>query len=101
MNPNKLNQLLELAKNEEINTKCLDYKTRCLMNNISHEYISYKSAMITAVGLFAIISILSSYNIQNKQQIALKALEENRSTIVGTEYIYDTILASYQSYNEE
>lgn len=98
MNPNKLDELLTIAKNENINTFSIDCKVKCLKKNSHRHYISPKASFATVLGLFAIVSILSSYNAHNQkqQQIALQQIQEQRSTTMHTEYIYDTVLASYQ-----
>lgn len=105
MSHNKLDSLLELAKNEKIDSVSIDFKTRCLIQNVVHprHYVSHKFGMMTALGLFTVISLFGSFNLYNHQQeqLAIAEMEEQYSNIMDVDYLYDTMHASYQPQNYE
>ncbi|MGL5955694.1 MAG: hypothetical protein ACRC0X_03710 [Brevinema sp.] len=102
MNQTKLDDLLTLVKNESIDTKTIDFKTRCLIHNIPRFHVTPKLSFVTALVLFAFVSALGSYGVyQRQQQIAMDQLKKERANVVDSEYLYTTLISSYESMLEE
>ncbi|MGL4677487.1 MAG: hypothetical protein ACRCWI_07455 [Brevinema sp.] len=99
MNQNKLDDLLTLVKNESIDIKTIDYKTKCLIHNIPKHFITPKASFITALALLVFVSILGYYQSyqQQQNQIAMDQLKQERATVVDSEYLYTTLVSSYET----
>ncbi len=95
---NKLDLLLTSIKEENIDIVSLDFKTKRLIQATPHHYTVPKFSMITALSLFAMVSILGSYNIYNthQQQLALEKIQQERANFSNSEYMYATIVSSYE-----
>lgn len=97
MNQNNLDRLLQTVKNESINFDAIDSKTQRLIHYTPRLYIAPKASFITAAVLFAIVSLLGSYNFYQQKQYmaALEQLEQERASVLSTEYFYSTIASAY------
>ena len=94
----KLDQLLNSMKNESINFDSIDSKTEFLINKTPSYYVSPKMPLMTAMVLLFVASTLGSFVVynNNQQMLALQQLEQERSEVLNSNYIYTTFISNYQ-----
>lgn len=100
--PDEIKYCLKTVRQENINFKNIDFKTKTLIRNT---YTQQQKHLVTPRFAFTMVAILlttvtffSSINIYQKhqQQIALEKIQNERAEVFPSDYIYTTLVDSYQ-----
>ncbi len=92
---NRLDTLLQKAAEEKIDFQKIDHNTQKMIHCTPKVYITPRAGFVTALSLFAFVSILGSVAAAGRYS------EPEYTAQTGSDIIYDTIVSAYDIYLED